>query len=1171
MMKMKRPNVKKAFAILTFISLALAASLAYGLMSGRPASAKSAYSPSNISAAPAAISGDTEILSVDEAELQAESATLSGGAVVDGTFVKMTSSGGRIDFASLPATSKTVTVHYRTTTNANVNLDFNGWYNQNLSNSTAVTTQADPHGAGATVSYYVKVNTLWNGEAIWIDKISFGAGTPPPTDTTPPMVSLTSPAAGATLSGIASLTADASDAGGVARVEFYVAGVLIASDTASPYTASWDTRAVANGAYALSVRAYDAAGNQATSTPANVSVQNASAGAKTIHYYRADWAQVNLHYNNGSGWTAAPGQAMSRSGSWWTRANIGMTSATLEFVFNNGAGVWDNNGGRNYTTTLAEAWIKDGSIFASDPTDSQAPTVRLTAPIAGAPLAGVVALAAEASDNLGVAAVDFLLDGAVVGSDASAPYSLSWDSTAAPNGGHTVAARARDAAGNETTSAGVSVTVANAGDTQPPLVDLTAPIADSVVSRHVALRATASDDRAVRRVEFYVDGALVARDAAAPYGATWDSYDRVAGPHTVVARAVDVAGNVGEARVTVTTAEAPRPRVDRKDFREETIYFVLTTRFFDGDPSNNRTCRGVSPNGETPWRGDFKGLVERLDYIKALGFTAIWITPVVQNRSDIDYHGYHGWDFRQVDARLETPGYDFRSLIDEVHARGMKLVLDMVVNHTCRYGAKGLQVMPYWGNHEDPEWSWYYDRRNPDFEYNGLDAEPLSGKHFYNGDLWTLAKPSLSWTSLPGWNTPTQYRSPEGYKIWPYQWPNMELPDPAYYHKTWLQNWEDETAQIGTIHEDLLDLKTEDPVVRQYLIDAYNRYIDMGVDGFRIDTAKHVNRKDFNDAFVPAWKARGGAGFYMFAEVLTRVSEIWNKGVAPLSCPFYTWKERFATNDNHEAFQRELQQGIAGQPTSDNHALRENDYHVPDTSRFLMGVIDSPMHWNFSNAGSAFRKALEGDHWYNDATWNVVYVDSHDYGPGTDNRYAGSDDEAAENFTLMFTFRGIPTILYGSEIRFQKGVRVDITSYNQSLETTGRAYFGDQIRDAAAIDVRLAHPLAQHIARLNAIRKAVPALQKGQYSTAGFSGGPMGFKRRFRDTESGADSYVVVGISGSYGVTGILNGAYRDAVTGDVKVVTDGTMSFSAPGQGNMRCYVLDGPGKIGQDGAWLR
>lgn len=86
----------------------------------------------------------------------------------------------------------------------------------------------------------------------------------------------------------------------------------------------------------------------------------------------------------------------------------------------------------------------------------------------------------------------------------------------------------------------------------------------------------------------------------------------------------------------------------RTDFRDETIYFAMTTRFYDGDASNNTYCwdgnqAGNVANQDPEWRGDFKGLIEKLDYIKALGFTAIWITPVVQNASGYDYHAIMPW------------------------------------------------------------------------------------------------------------------------------------------------------------------------------------------------------------------------------------------------------------------------------------------------------------------------------------------------------------------------------------------------------------------------------------------------------------------------------------------------------------------------------------------------
>ena len=92
----------------------------------------------------------------------------------------------------------------------------------------------------------------------------------------------------------------------------------------------------------------------------------------------------------------------------------------------------------------------------------------------------------------------------------------------------------------------------------------------------------------------------------------------------------------------------------RTDFRDESIYFMITTRFYDGDPQNNVLCwdnkQCQIDTGDPCWRGDFQGVIDKLDYIKALGFTAIWITPVVQNASGYDYHGYHAMDFTQLIA-----------------------------------------------------------------------------------------------------------------------------------------------------------------------------------------------------------------------------------------------------------------------------------------------------------------------------------------------------------------------------------------------------------------------------------------------------------------------------------------------------------------------------------------
>lgn len=278
--------------------------------------------------------------------------------------------------------------------------------------------------------------------------------------------------------------------------------------------------------------------------------------------------------------------------------------------------------------------------------------------------------------------------------------------------------------------------------------------------------------------------------------------------------------------------------------------------------------------------------------------------------------------------------------------------------------------------------------------------------------------------------------------------------------------------------------------------------------------------------------------------------------------------------------------GHANMPSSSNHKLNGNAYHAPDYSKSSgFNVIDFPMHWRFHNAENAFNVRSQ-DNLYNDATYNVVYVDSHDYGPnGQDRqRFAGGTAAWAENLDLMFTWRGIPCIFYGSEVEFQAGKTID-EGPNLALKNTGRAYFGGYLEgDVSVTDFAqyskasgnmahtLTHPLARHIRHLNQIRAAVPALRKGQYSTDGCSG-KMAFKRRY--TDSKVDSYVLVTISGSANFSGIENGTYTDCVTGDVKTVTNGTLTADCSGKGNMRVYVLStaktkAPGKIGEEGKFL-
>ena len=628
----------------------------------------------------------------------------------------------------------------------------------------------------------------------------------------------------------------------------------------------------------------------------------------------------------------------------------------------------------------------------------------------------------------------------------------------------------------------------------------------------------------------------------------------------------------------------------RTDFRDESIYFVMTTRFYDGDASNNTHCWDGNNPGDPAWRGDFKGLIEKMDYIKALGFTAIWITPVVENASGYDYHGYHAHDFSKVDHRYESEGVGFQQVIDEAHKRGMKIILDIVLNHTGNFGEANLCKMF--------TRDWTKDQSDINecmVPYTKKDGGKLPDNYASLSDQYGERLSLMKNTK--GKNNDNH----------------------NYWHHYGHGNWDNPTRWWMQIAGDCVDLNTEHPFVYNYLIECYSKFIKMGVDGFRIDTGGHIPRLTFNQTFIPAFHAaaesaeaknkRGNMPFYMFAEVCARYTSIWYREQPNLSPLYYTWKENKTytwdndpaswdnivalegdgcnTHTNHKSVQQSASD--ASKPTSQNAFLNGNTYHAPDYSQASgLNVIDFTMHHNFKSAGDAWNIAQKGnDQYYNDATWNVVYVDSHDYAPNSapeDKRFSGDESTLAENWSLMFTHRGLPCVYYGSEIQFKKGCVID-NGPNTSLINTGRAYFGGYIKGSANVTdfatysnatgnmaATLSHPLAKHVQRLNKIRQAVPALRKGQYSMDGCKGS-FAFKRRYTDATT--DSYALVCISGGATFSGIENGTYVDCVTGDTKTVTNGTLSVSCSGKGNMRVYVLNttktpAPGKVGVDGKYV-
>jgi alpha-amylase len=159
------------------------------------------------------------------------------------------------------------------------------------------------------------------------------------------------------------------------------------------------------------------------------------------------------------------------------------------------------------------------------------------------------------------------------------------------------------------------------------------------------------------------------------------------------------------------------------DWHGRSIYFVVTDRFADGDPRND-DAGGFASNRADPqaWHGgDFRGLTEHLDYIAGMGFTGLWITPVVEQHDAHGYHGYYAWDFRHIDAHLGDLR-DLAALVKAAHARGIAVMIDTVANHTGRYDYRAPSF-PERGmyHHNGDIKNWDDQKQLENFDLKGLN------------------------------------------------------------------------------------------------------------------------------------------------------------------------------------------------------------------------------------------------------------------------------------------------------------------------------------------------------------------------------------------------------------------------------------------------------------------
>ncbi|MGE8141414.1 alpha-amylase family glycosyl hydrolase [Novosphingobium sp. NPDC080210] len=514
-------------------------------------------------------------------------------------------------------------------------------------------------------------------------------------------------------------------------------------------------------------------------------------------------------------------------------------------------------------------------------------------------------------------------------------------------------------------------------------------------------------------------------------------------------------------------AIAAEPAAAPADFRartpeQEVIYFVLPDRFDNGDTRNDkggikgdRLEHGYDPTAKGFYHGgDLKGLTRRLDYIQGMGITAIWFAPVFKNKpvqgpkgdESAGYHGYWVTDFTTIDPHFGTEA-EFKAFVDAAHARGIKVYMDIIVNHTAdviQYREGGNYA--YRGKADYP-----YSRRGG---VNGAPINPgFAGDHVAAPENWVkLTDPTWAYTPYV----------PKGEeRVKKPDWLN----DPIYYHNRGNTNWFGESATFGDF-VGLDDVATEHPRVVAGMIEIYGSWIDrFGIDGFRIDTARHVN-PEFWQAFEPAMieraKARGIPNFHIFAEVAT--GEIdpgylarWSH-IAHLSAPI------------DMAFAAAMQQAVSGKIGTDKVArLFEDDALYRGGEKAALRLPTFLGNHDFGRFSMFVKQA----------------------NPGI------SQDELLERVALghamLLTLRGVPTIYYGDEQGFVSDgndqlAREDMFPSKVAVYNDNDLIGTDATTAQANFDT--AHPLYRLIAELSAVRRATPALTGGLQKIRAFSEKP---------------------------------------------------------------------------------
>lgn len=515
------------------------------------------------------------------------------------------------------------------------------------------------------------------------------------------------------------------------------------------------------------------------------------------------------------------------------------------------------------------------------------------------------------------------------------------------------------------------------------------------------------------------------------------------------------------------------------NIRNQIIYFVIPDRFNNGDPTNDYggkdPSEGVLVHGYDPSNramyhgGDLEGLEKKLNYIDLLGATAIWTTPVMGNKTiqfegEAGYisgaHGFWVIDFMNVDSHFGTND-DFSGYVEQAQRKGLKVILDILANHTA-------DVIGYAECGAPPASCPYIPLSSvPYFDSDGNAFDPNEFEYAFRDDA---IFPDLSVQSFP--YTP----------VIPDMEKNIKNPtwlnDPVYYHNRGIFG-QRESIYYGDLFR-LDDLFTEHPRVVRGLIDIYSHWINTyGIDGYRLDAARHVQPsfwQQWRPAIETEFRRNGKNDFMMFGEIFdarqAELSRFTGEATLPQVLDF--------------GFQSAAEAVFSSRaPTSVLQELfAADDYYIdPDSNAYFLPTFLG--NHDMGRIGAFIRR---------------------------DNPNASEDELLARSrlaHAFLFLARGIPVVYYGDEQGFT-GLVNGSTNFEAARQDMFASqtpeYMNPEYNQQIGSDTTPAvnnfdrqHPLYRAIGEFAFLRQHIEELRQGaqihRYASDDSGGGVYAFSR----------------------------------------------------------------------------